>query len=168
MEDGPYTGGRRHCYQSPVSLLVSNSRSRSRTVSQTKTRNSQNREKTLGWPSILSKTAEMNGFDIPGFPGRKRGFSGFCTISHFLDDLMQKDTVIPYVLSFPYPDKKAGCNLEGGFEVSNGGLGYSRRPCATRLSVAGLLDINHTFPGREGVYSGGKRGLFCRQEGGNC
>ena len=102
----------------------------------------------------------IDGFDIPGFPGRKRGFSGFLLFSHFSVGFNQKPERIPYVLGLPYGNEKAGSNLEGGPASLLGGLGYSGGPCAALLSVAGFLVSLGRLPAGKTVYSEEKEASF--------
>jgi len=50
------------------------------------------------------------------------------------------------VLPAPITQEEASCNLEGGLTSVLEGLEDSGRPCAHRLSVAGLLAILALFP----------------------
>jgi len=66
------------------------------------------------------------------------------------------------------PDSETGewacSSLEGGFTTPFDTFGYSGRPCATRLSVPGLLALLRLLPGRKRFLSQGEEAPFCAED----
>ena len=72
---------------SPVSLLGITPALNVRHLSERKSQDCQNRQKTLGWPTILSVLVKMDGFDTRGFCRKVKDWMAgrvtFCTFRTF-------------------------------------------------------------------------------------